>query len=253
MCMKDYFAGWYFKIQTKEKTIALIPSIHGAGADSTCSIQFISGKKTDFKANVQGCLYFSKLTPIKYDIMGPFCMVPFMECRHSVYSMMHRVDGVITINDEVYRFENAYGYWEGDRGHSFPREYVWTHAFIEEKDLLQGSLMLSIADIPLAGFRFTGIIGIVYWKGKEYRFATYLGARVVHRERQKILIRQGNMELEARVLEAYSHPLQAPVNGAMKRMIRENVRCKAFYRFRMNGRTVCAFYTDKASFEYEYD
>ena len=27
--------------------------------------------------------------------------------------------------------------------------------------------MLSVADIPMAGIRFTGIIGVVLWRGKE--------------------------------------------------------------------------------------
>lgn len=39
--------------------------------------------------------------------------------------------------------------------------------------------MLSVADIPMAGIHFTGIIGAILWMGKEYRIATYLGARVV--------------------------------------------------------------------------
>lgn len=113
--------------------------------------------------------------------------------------------------------------------------------------------MLSVADIPLAGLHFTGIIGIVFWQGKEYRFATYLGARVIQKENGVLLIRQGSMELEARLLEQKSHPLRAPVNGAMQRTIHENITCKAVYRFRIQGVTQFAFETDKASFEYEYE
>ena len=40
--------------------------------------------------------------------------------------------------------------------------------------------MLSIADIPMMGFHFTGIIGFVLIGEKEYRIATYLGAKVKH-------------------------------------------------------------------------
>lgn len=260
--MKEYFEGWYFKIQTKDETIAIIPVIHGAGQNSTCSIQFISDAETCYFAKVKGQLKLSELTTIKYDIMGPFQFVPGMECRHSVYSMMHYVDGVITINGKDYFLEHALGYWEGDRGRSFPKEYAWTQCFIFDRrflpnikpveDLLLGSLMLSVADIPLAGFHFTGIIGIVYWKGREYRFATYLGARVVQKENRRLLIRQGDMELEARLLEEQAHPLQAPVRGKMQRIIRENIRCKAFYRFRIKGKTIFAYEANDASFEYEY-
>ncbi len=38
---------------------------------------------------LDGKLCFEQLTPIRYDIMGPFKYVPFMQCRHRVYSMCH--------------------------------------------------------------------------------------------------------------------------------------------------------------------
>lgn len=253
--MHDYFYGWYFKCQSDTQTLALIPSIHKIGKRRIRSLQIITedGAWNKDEVEISGTLHFSNLTPLKYDIMGPFILMPFMECRHSVYSMLHRVNGSIYVNGKEYAFENAYGYWEGDSGSSFPKEYAWTHSFIEgEEGNIEGSLMLSVADIPLAGLHFTGIIGFVLWKGKEYRFATYLGARVVQKENATLLIRQGTMELEARLLESKPQPLQAPVNGVMLRTIHENITCKAFYRFRQNGITQFAFETDKASFEYEY-
>ena len=254
--MQDYFYGSYFKCQSDTQTLALIPSVHQIGEKKVHSLQIITedGAWNIEDVVAKGNLHLTHLAPIKYNIMGPFSFVPFMECRHSIYSMLHRVDGSIWIHDKEYAFENAYGYWEGDNGRSFPQEYAWTHSFIEGKDgKINGSLMLSVADIPLAGIHFTGIIGIVLWQGREYRFATYLGARVIQKENQILLIRQGNMELEARLLEQKPQPLQAPVNGEMKRTIHENITCQAFYRFRRNGVTQFAFKTDKASFEYEYE
>lgn len=277
------FYGWYFKCQSDTKAFAVIPAVHGAGRNRTCSVQFITedeawtirfpgemfckkgdcitigknrfseaGIRLDIvsaqeKIFVKGNIEFVHLTPLKYDIMGPFAFVPFMECRHSVYSMCHRVVGKICINEKSYVLNNALGYWEGDKGRSFPKGYIWTQCLFAD-----GSMMLAVADIPLAGMNFTGIISIVIWKGKEYRFATYLGARVVLNKENMILIRQGKMELEARLLEQNAHPLHAPENGEMVRTIHENLVCKAFYRFRRNGVTQFAFETDKASFEYEY-
>ena len=52
--------------------------------------------------------------------------------------------------------------------------------------------MLSIADIPFGAFRFTGAIGVVLLKGKEYRIATYLGATAVKITPEEIIVRQGN-------------------------------------------------------------
>lgn len=253
--MREYFSGFYFKCQSKNQTLAIIPAVHETKRNKTYSVQVITEEEAgDIAAfQAEGKLTFTNLMPLKYDIMGPFALIPFMECRHSVYSMLHRVKGSICVNGKEYVFEDAYGYWEGDSGRSFPKEYAWTHSFIEGKGgRLEGSLMLSVADIPLAGLHFTGIIGIVLWKGKEHRFATYLGARVVKKENGVLLIRQGSMEFEARLMEQKPHPLQAPVNGAMTRTIHENITCKAFYRFRKNGVTQFAFETDRASFEYEY-
>ena len=105
--------------------------------------------------------------------MGPFAYIPGMECRHAVYSMKHTVNGELRVNDQIFRFENDMGYMEGDSGTSFPDRYIWTQHFIPE-----GSVMLAAASIPLAGIRFTGTVGFLFYRNREYRFATYLGASV---------------------------------------------------------------------------
>lgn len=179
--------------------------------------------------------------------MGPFVLVPFMECRHSVWSMRHLVTGNVCINGKNCFFQNAWGYWEGDRGRSFPKEYLWTQCCFEG-----GALMLSVADIPMAGIHFTGIIGAVLWQGKEYRIATYLGAKAARIKNKTVRVIQGNLELEVRLLEDKKQPLKAPTKGNMVRTIHESVSCRAFYRFRKKDCILFAFETDKASFEFEY-
>ena len=279
--MFHYFYGWYLKCQSDTQTLALIPAVHSAGNKRTCSIQVITdedawtvtytgdffrrtkgniiigknrfGKKGIFLAirtpelTVRGKLDFGPLFPLKYDIMGPFALAPFMECRHSVWSMRHPVRGTVDINGQKYSFQNAWGYWEGDRGRSFPKEYIWTQCCFRG-----GAVMLSVADIPMAGIHFTGMIGVILWQGKEYRIATYLGARAVQIQNKAVRVIQGNMELDARLLEASGRPLKAPAKGDMVRTIHESASCRAFYRFRIGSRTLFAFETDRASFEYEY-
>lgn len=279
--MFHYFYGWYLKCQSDTQTLALIPAVHSAGNKRTCSIQVITdedvwtvtytgdffrrtkgniiigknrfGKKGIFLAirtpelTVRGKLDFGPLSPLKYDIMGPFALAPFMECRHSVWSMRHPVRGAVDINGQKYSFQNAWGYWEGDRGRSFPKEYIWTQCCFRG-----GAVMLSVADIPMAGIHFTGIIGFVLWRGKEYRIATYLGARAVKIEDKAVRVKQGNLELDVRLLEESKRPLKAPVKGDMVRTIHESASCRAFYRFRKRGCTLFAFETDRASFEFEY-
>ena len=153
----------------------------------------------------------------------------------------------VDINGQEYSFQNALGYWEGDRGKSFPKRYIWTQCCFPE-----GSLMLSVADIPMAGSYFTGIIGFVLWKGKEYRIATYLGARVVQIQNKIVRIIQGSLELEVRLLKVSSRPLKAPKDGDMMRTIHESAACRVYYRFCVRTGTLFCFETDRASFEYEY-
>lgn len=281
--MGDCFCGWYFRCQTGDRALALIPAVHEAGGNRSGSIQLITeegnwnipffrggirvdrehpqagiGDSRFSEAGIElelhgkglsatGSLRFQELSPIRYDIMGPFQYLPFMECRHSVCSMRHRVDGKLTVNGTELCFQNGTGYIEGDRGRSFPRHYVWTQCFFED-----GSLMLSAAEIPLGPVRFTGVISVIQWRDREYRLATYLGARPVEIRRGVIVVRQGAMTLTARLLQKNARPLQAPARGAMTRTIRESVACRAWYRLQKGGETLFSFETEQAAFEYEY-
>ncbi len=277
----SYFCGWYYRCQSDSQTLAIIPSVHKTGEGNFCTIQLITDTNTfharfpydDFNKGsdeirignnrfgksgiwldihapgfcAQGAVRFGAFTPIKYDIMGPFQYVPFMQCRHSVYSMRHRVDGEIQVNGVPYVFENAVGYLEGDRGHSFPKEYAWTQCSFPD-----GALMLSVADIPLGKFHFTGVIGIVLLHGKEYRIATYLGAKAVKIKDGDIIVRQGRLCLTVKRLGSPGHPLQAPMGGAMTRTIHEHPACKVYYRFTDGDVTLLELEAPNAAFEYEY-
>lgn len=279
--MGDYFCGWYLKCQSDTQTIAVIPAYHIANTEKSCSIQVITDDASwnvsfpyseyrkkedsveiagnDFGRNgltldlqtpeltVTGSLAFGPLAPIKYDIMGPFKYVPFMQCRHSVFSMKHSVNGRLEINGVPYEFHDGVGYIEGDRGYSFPKEYVWTQCSFSE-----GSLMLSVADIPFCGFHFTGVICAIHWQGKEYRMGTYLGAKATRIRDGEVVVRQGRKQLTVRRLENKGHPLAAPVGGSMSRTIHETAACRAYFHYREGGHTIFEFEVPNAAFEYEY-
>ena len=279
--MRNYFCGWYFRCQSEQQTLAIIPSVHQTKESKYCAMQLITNTQSfhvpfpypDFHKkddqisiagnrfgkegitldihtpdlHAAGSVRFGPFAPIKHDIMGPFRYVPFMQCRHSVYSMRHSVDGMLSINGTPYVFQDAVGYIEGDRGYSFPRKYAWTQC-----SFLDGSLMLSIAEIPLSGFHFTGVIGIVLLRGKEYRLATYLGAKAVKIEVDEIIVRQGNLVLSVRPQGQSGYPLHAPVSGAMVWTIYEQLSCKVFYRFEENGTPLLELDAPNAAFEYEY-
>ena len=276
-----YFKGWYFKCCNESETVAFIPAYHIMEGKRTASLQIItddgaynipfeslvytekpltvkigncrfSEKEIELnyrsdELNISGVLRFGPVMPIKYDIMGPFALIPFMQCRHSVFSMSHRVDGQIILNGRQYDFENGTGYIEGDSGRSFPKQYIWTECNFEN-----GSLMLSVADIPLLGLHFTGIIGIIMINGREMRLATYLGARLSEIGEDKVTVSQGAYRLTAKLWKKNPHPLNAPVNGGMIRTIHESASCTAYYCFSYGEEIIFEFTSRRAAFEFEY-
>lgn len=279
--MHNYFYGWYFRCQSDQQTLAVIPSVHRTEKSKFCTIQLITDTQSFHvpfpcfdlqKQNNQICIAgnrfgkegitldiripdlhatgsvrFGSFTPIKYDIMGPFRWVPFMQCRHSVYSMRHSVDGMLFINGTPFVFHDAIGYVEGDRGYSFPCKYAWTQCSFPDS-----ALMLSIADIPFGCYHFTGVIGIILLRGKEYRLATYLGAKAVKIEVGEIIVQQGHFRLSVKPQELFGYPLCAPLGGAMVRTIHEHPACRVFYHFEENGTTLLELDAPNAAFEYEY-
>lgn len=279
--MKRYFKGYYFKCGTGKETIAFIPALHDGGKESSASLQVITDggtytlpyPKIQFGKNkfviktgenyfsekgiyldadtgecsIHGKLKFGKFQKIRYGIMGPFQYIPFMQCKHSIISMRHTVRGKISINGTRHSFQNGVGYIEGDCGRSFPKEYIWTHCHFEN-----ASLMLSVADIPICGFHFTGIIGVVMIGGREYRLATYLGARILSIGEDTVVVRQGKYILSAKLVEARGQKLKAPVAGRMSRTIHESAACKARYRFTCENQTLLEEVSERASFEYEF-
>jgi len=284
---KPYFEGWYFKCRTKDgKTIALIPAIHegGRGRESA-SIQVISKAGTwwleypevEFHAvrqplrvslglntfgeegislqvernglSLHGELRHGPLTPLQSDIMGPFRFISELECTHGVVSMGHRLDGTLTLNGETLDFSGGWGYIETDRGRSFPDKYLWTQcSWAPQKTT---GLMLAVATIPvLKHVRFTGVICSVHYNKREYRLATYKGARIKAWSAHGAEVVQGKYRLLVEVLEKQGQPLRTPAEGVMGRIVHESLCSKVRYRFWEKGDLIFDHTDDGASFEY---
>lgn len=274
--MKPYYEGWYLKQERGDQVLALIP---GRAQDSAF-IQVITpqqarfipypleafgftgsrmrvgqstfsphGMNVDIRADgleLRGQLHYRGLTPLRSDIMGPFAHLP-METKHMVFSMRHRVSGKVRLNGELLSFDGGVGYMEGDRGHSFPQRYTWVQSVDLPGD---ASVMLSIAEIPLFGVRFTGCIGIVELDGAEHRFATYRGVRIVQDDERAAEVAQGRMRLRVEVPETHGGRLQAPTAGAMERPIRESPAVPARIRFERDGEVLLAADAARTSFEH---
>ena len=160
--------------------------------------------------------------------------------------MKHTVNGELKLGKKTIRFVDGDGYMEGDSGTSFPQKYIWTQHFLKE-----GSFMTAAASIPLGGICFNGTVGFLYWKNREYRFATYLGARIRKMKEGELLIRQGRSTLRIRLKQKHGHVLNAPDNGRMIRKIQEDIACGAEYTLMYRNHVLLHTITDKAAAEYE--
>ena len=280
-----YFEGWYFKHQNPQgQTLALIPAFHiDRDGRRTASLQVISKdqawwleypasqlhiSRQPFQVQIgQSCfgsqgidlhiqqdnlslcgsLRYGPFTALRSDIMGPFRFFAGMQCAHGVISMGHSLSGALELNGEHLDFSDGIGYIETDRGRSFPDKYLWTQCVWDGPEC--GSLMLAIATIPLPVGGFTGCICSVFYGGKEYRLATYRGARIAKWSPSGAVVRQGKYHLEVELLNERRQALRAPVEGRMERTIHESLCAEVRYRF-WYGDSLLFQHTDlNASFE----
>ena len=195
------FEGWYFKHQKGRDTVAFIPGQAKSGAfvqviwpeGARCfPLPALHVDRKGERIYAPGCRFgrdgisvdlpgirgeisYGPLTPLRSDIMGPFRFFP-MECRHGVLSMGHRLRGSLELPGRAVDFDGGLGYLEKDSGRSFPKSYLW----LQCSDFSQPcSIFLSLARIPFCGLVFPGCICAVHFGGREYRFATYEGVKLL--------------------------------------------------------------------------
>lgn len=287
-----YFEGWYYKHQNADTVLAFIPgqSIDENGKkhpylqiiwnEKAYSLNF---KKEDYlvdrrqskviignnifsqrgikinirtkEIHIQGVIRYGALSPLNYSIMGPFEFIPFMECRHEIISMDHSLQGKVTINGKLLDFHGEKGYIEGDKGISFPSDYLWLQCNGFRED---AAIMAAIAHIPFMGLNFQGCICVILYKGKEYRFTTYLGAKVVCKRETAIVLKQGNYCLKVYLSNqkgnnetGFSHKLLAPSKGKMSRFIRERHLLPGRFLLYKKDKLIFDLTSRYVSFEYE--
>jgi hypothetical protein len=172
-------------------------------------------------------------------VMGPFTFLPFMQCRHGLVSIDHRVEG--SFEQDGRRIDMGggkgsaagRGYIEKDWGSSMPSSWIWTQSnnFPERGD----SFMLSIADIPWLGRRFTGFLCAASLSGRFIREATYTGARIEgfrldDREISLSIVR-GRSTIELLATRSRGGLLRAPEKGLLSRRIAESGDAKVSLRW----------------------
>ncbi len=282
---KPYFEGWYFKLQNAGRTVAVIPAIHrDHSGHTTSSIQLIwddgshrasylhspivrirEGLGLRIGASIftaqgitldvdqgglqaYGDIRFGTLTAPRGNIMGPLRHIPNLQCRHNVLSFMHELSGQLIIGEQTFDFDGGCGYIEADSGTSFPDNYLWTQC--NSFDGEQCCVMAAAADVSVASRSFRGTVCCVYYRGKEYRIASYLGGAIVKCTPDELITAQGRYVLQINRITECPRILAAPAQGAMTRTIHESVACTVRYRFYRAGREVFDLTSSHAGFEY---
>lgn len=181
--------------------------------------------------HLKGLLWFSQFVPAPVKvyspgIMGPFGLLPFLECYHGVVSMNHGVKGFLEIDGVSVPFEGGKGYVEKDWGKSFPKAYMWLQCNHFQKQTL--SVMVSVARIPMGNYHFRGFLCAIAIRNQVRIFATYTGAKIkqlnMTKDQATITITQGKERIVIDVKVPKGHLLKAPVKGAMKRTIYETLQ-----------------------------
>ncbi len=180
--------------------------------------------------NVDGHLSFRN--NVKYPvslfspgIMGWYSFVPFMECKHSIISVNHDVNGSITVNEDPIDFSNGKGYIEKDWGTSFPEAWIWiqTNNFSDHDTCFS----FSVAKIPWIRKFFVGFIAFLYFKKQFFLFSTYNNSVITeishNAESVNATLKNKNSTLKVSALKKSFGELRAPVSGDMSRRIKESI------------------------------
>ena len=192
------------------------------------------------------------VTTLSPGIMGPFGLVPFMECSHGLVSFSHALTGTLTIDGAPVSFDGGLGYIEKDWGAAFPSAYVWmqTNHFSRPEVCLSASIAIVPTMPPgrvasaldsvtraVTGRKassFRGFIVGLWLDGALHRFATYAGSRTEHLAIDDRFVhwtlRNRTHRLELSTERVAGGLLHAPVRTQMHRRVVESIDAKVQVR-----------------------
>jgi hypothetical protein len=178
-------------------------------------------------------------------IMGPFGLLPFLECSHGLVSFSHELSGSLEIDGQSVSFDGGLGYIEKDWGAAFPSAYVWMQsnhfarahvclsAAIAIIPTLPPGALASVIDSvaqrlsgkPVSSFR--GFIAGLWIDGELHTFATWAGARTEKLEiddhHVRWTMRNANERLEIVTERVAGGLLHAPMRTEMHRRVVESI------------------------------
>lgn len=285
---KPYFEGWYFKHQKEGQSFAVIPGIKRDDSQGwSAFIQIVTAKQSYYipypakefrirrnplqirvgdnifsengirlsicneQLTLRGIIHYRELSPVSGDIMGPFAYIPGMECSHSIISMSHSLYGSVILNGETYCLDKGKGFIESDKGSSFPSSYFWAQCDDQGMEIMAAAAAVPVPLLP-ASVSFDGCVCIIRYKGKEYRLATYLGARIEHWTENVLIVKQRSLRLEIRGRKERGRTLKAPNEGRMDQEVEERLETEARFRLTKGRQLIFDVESSIASMESVY-
>jgi len=226
--------------------------LHVALGQSAFTSEGISLKISNESQQISGHVSYASAdlypsTLLNPGIMGWYSFVPFMECKHGVVSMHHKLSGGLQIDGQYVDFEDGTGYIEKDWGSSFPESWIWLHC--NTFDSSQSSFTFSVAKIPWLGSYFIGFISYLRLDDRFINFSTWSKARIEKLEylNNTLHIRLSNKkyQLDIEATNNRAGQLKAPVKGSMTRMIKETV--DASLELKLSDRSGNTLFRDRGS------
>jgi hypothetical protein len=198
--------------------------------DSVFTDKFIDLNLENEEIKVSGRLEYSNIvrypkTLLSPGIMGWYSYIPFMECKHGIVSVNHKVSGVLNINNDTIDMNEGRGYIEKDWGSSFPEAWIWIQS--NNFGNTDTAFTFSVARIPWLGKAFPGFISFLYFDNRFFLFSTYNNSALqdlnYDGKTLNFTLRNKYSALKVIVVKNKSGELLAPVSGKMTRRIKESI------------------------------
>ncbi len=270
---KNYFEGWYFKISDNENNCySFIFGITLNEEDPHSFIQIIDQRQNKvyyFKYKVSDFSHTDNLISIGNNVLSCNCLkllvYPFdidvtinpttylkrrffgrsvmsylkylpLPTKHEIVYMKAKVKGIIKNMNNRFDFCGS-GYMEKDYGTAFPKRWLW----IQTNQFTHNDISLVISKADLLG-RISGFFCFLNINGKEYRFATYNGAKI-KKKRVKdginFIIKKDEYTLKIRLKKEKGNMIIAPVHKAkMAKKIEESLNSKLFLFLYKNNKLI---------------
>ena len=179
---------------------------------------------------VSGRLEYSNIieypkTLLSPGIMGWYSYIPFMECKHGIVSVNHKVSGILNIDNNIIDMNAGKGYIEKDWGSSFPEAWIWIQS--NNFDNSDTAFTFSVAKIPWLGKYFPGFISFLYYDKRFFLFSSYNNSVLEEisydGKTLSFTLRNNDSILKVTAVKNKSGELLAPVSGKMSRRIKESI------------------------------